>query len=1098
VRCIHRVGTIRELIDQSAAAQPDQNFLISPETGRTLTFGTLRDRMLGLSAYFQQLGLQKGDKIGLLMDNGLFTVQLFLAAMYSGFVTVPLSVRAGLSQLSQVLELCDAKVVFVGVEHSGLIKETMSLVPRSIKIISVDIDVGLPDTATSVDGGLAPVAGEDPALLMYSSGSTGLPKGAIHTHKSILAHGRNSALSHQLTSKDRSLLVLPLYHINAECVTLMPALTSGGSVVVPHGFVVSEFWNWIEKYQCTWSAVVPTIISQLLDWKEPQTQSRAAALQRIRFLRSSSAPLSPSLHREFVDRFKLVLIQAMGSSEAGNVFSNPLPPAKNKIGSPGLPWGFEAKIVNPQGVPVSAGEPGEVLLRGDGMMQCYHKDPDATAAALDSEGWLHTGDLAYQDEDGYFFVVGRSKELIIKGGMNIAPKQIDEVLESHPGVLEAAAVGIPNRHLGEEIVAFAVLRDGTRCDERELLTFSEHHLGYFKTPTRIHFVQDLPKGPSGKVQRLRLTEEASRLATRRSAFLLEGLEISKLGVDAKKLPLEQMMAKIWSDILGQQEIGFQDNFFALGGKSLTAIQCLSRLREQAPVVLSMSDFFENPTILELAEIVRTRLNGSLANADGIALPSRIDLQPIPPRDPTLPCPLSLSQERLWFMEQFVPGEPVYNEAEAVRLGGKLDVGVFEQALNAVVERHEILRTTIEVRGDLPIAVVHDHWPLKLINIDLRHLSIGEREAELARLLIEQPRRPYNLATEPGIRAAIIRLGSEENAFILMMHHIICDRLSVGILWRDLGALYHAFLRGEPSPLLPLSIHYGDYASWQRLPARELRFQEDLAFWKTNLQGAPTLLDLPTDRPRPSVNSYRGNKLWFCIEPATAEELRHFCQRERTTLFNVFVAALSTLLYRYTGQDDVLLGIPVADRDRLDLQPLIGFLLDTHVLRTDLGGDPTFRQLLSRVKKGVLGFYSHQSVPFQRVVDALKPERSLSHAPLFQVLLNWRDADAEFQFIGFPGFKVRPLRAQCKISKFDLTFFVTETMEGIDLEVEYNTDFFDDDRIERMIGHLRLLLEGATRDPEQRIAEMPMLTVAERQMLLAQWNPAVTGPIEYDS
>ena len=227
---------------------------------------------------------------------------------------------------------------------------------------------------------------EDAALLMYSSGTTGQPKGAVHTHKSILAHGRNSILSHELTAADRSLLVLPLYHINAECVTLIPTLMSGGSVVIPRGFVVSEFWNWLDDYRCTWSALVPTIISQLLDWKDPKAESRAAAFQRIRFLRTSSAPLSPALHREFLEKFKLPLIQAMGSSEAGNVFSNPVPPGTNKIGSPGLPWGFETRIVDREGEELPAGEPGEVLIRGDGMMQGYYKDPAGTAAALDAEG----------------------------------------------------------------------------------------------------------------------------------------------------------------------------------------------------------------------------------------------------------------------------------------------------------------------------------------------------------------------------------------------------------------------------------------------------------------------------------------------------------------------------------------------------------------------------------------------------------------------------------------------------------------------------------------------------------------------------------------
>jgi acyl-CoA synthetase (AMP-forming)/AMP-acid ligase II len=1091
----YSANTIRELIDEIATIQADRTFLISPETGRTLTFGALREQVLGLSSHLQQLGLGPGDKVAFLLDNGLFTVQLFLGTMYGGFVAVPLNVRAGLSQLSQMVDHCDADVVFVEAKYRTLIEEAVGSAQRPIKLIFVDIDTGVTAPAKS-DGILAPIASDHPALLMYSSGSTGVPKGAIHTHKSVLAHGRNSALSHQLTAQDRSLLVLPLYHINAECVTLMPTLTVGGSVVVPHGFVVSEFWNWIDDYQCTWSALVPTIISQLLDWKDPKADRRDDTFKRIRFLRSSSAPLSPSLHREFVDKFGLVLIQAMGSSEGGNVFSNPLPPSKNKIGSPGLPWGFETKIVDRRDMPVSAGEPGEILLRGDGMMLGYHKDPEGTAAALDDDHWLHTGDLAYQDEDGYFFVVGRAKELIIKGGMNIAPKQIDEVLESHPAVLEAAAVGVPDRRLGEEIVAFAVLRDGATCDERELLTFSEHHLGYFKTPARIHLVQDLPKGPSGKVQRLRLLEDASKLAVRRSAFLLEGIEISKLGIDVKKLAVEQIVTEVWSDILGQRLIDPQHNFFALGGNSLMAIRCLSRLREQIPLVLSVSDFFENATIAELSTIVRTRLNRS--SAGGTSFQSRIDLQPIPPRDPTGPCPLSLSQERIWFMEQFISGEPVYNEAEAARLEGVLDVALFEQALNKVVERHEILRQTIELRNDLPAAVVHDHWPLQLIKIDLRHLSLSARETELARLLIDLPRRPYDLAAEPGIRAAIIQLAGQEYAFILMMHHIICDRLSVGILWHELGALYQSLLRDEPSPLVPLSIQHGDYSSWQRLPAREARFKDDIAFWKSNLQGAPTLIDLPTDRPRPSINSYRGNKLWFKIEAEPTENLRRFCQREQTTLFNVFIAALNTLLYRYAGQDDILLGIPIADRDRVDLQPLIGFLLDTHILRTDLSGEPTFRELLNRVKKAVLGLYSHQSVPFQRVVEALNPERSLSHAPLFQVLLNWRDADAEFSYIGFPGFSVSPLRTQCKTAKFDLTLFVTETAEGIDLELEYNTDLFDDDRIERMVGHLRVLLESVVRDPEQRITEIQLLTESERQILLAQWNTVATDQIANDS
>ena len=484
---------------------------------------------------------------------------------------------------------------------------------RPVEIISADLD-SCPEMGEtpSISGTLPPVRAEDAALLMYTSGSTGQPKGAVHTHRSVLAHGRNSICAHQLTAADRSLLVLPLYHINAECVTLVPTLMSGGSVVIPHGFVVSEFWDWLDDYRCTWSALVPTIISQLLDWKDPKAESRAAAFQRIRFLRTSSAPLSPSLHREFLDKFKLPLIQAMGSTEAGNVFSNPVPPGRNKIGSPGLPWGFETKIVDREGAELPAGEPGEVLLRGDGMMQGYYKDPAGTAAALDAEGWLHTGDLAYRDEDGYFFVVGRSKELIIKGGMNIAPKQIDEVLESHPAVLEAAAVGVPDRYVGEDLVAFAVLRDGMSCDERELLSFCESRLGHFKTPTRIHFVQDLPKGPSGKVQRLKLTGEERRNVLLPCQVAAEtgsgrgdgGITRWLGGADQRR---SSKSSRNLGDLLAQPQVDPQSNFFSLGGHSLLAIQCLSLLREKLPVALSLSDFFENATVAQQAALIRKHL-----------------------------------------------------------------------------------------------------------------------------------------------------------------------------------------------------------------------------------------------------------------------------------------------------------------------------------------------------------------------------------------------------------------------------------------------------------------------------------------------------------
>ncbi len=439
------------------------------------------------------------------------------------------------------------------------------------------------------------------------------------------------------------------------------------------------------------------------------------------------------------------------------------------------------------------------------------------------------------------------------------------------------------------------------------------------------------------------------------------------------------------------------------------------------------------------------------------------------------------------MEQLNPGVPVYNEAEAVRLIGELNIDAMERALNIIIERHDILRTTIHVKDSEPTAVVHPSWPIQFKKLDLSALAVGERQAESDRLLTDEPRRPYHLETEPGIRATLLCLGPQEHVLILMMHHIICDWSSEGVLWRELANLYRMLSRGEEVSLPPLTIQHGDYAAWQAQQNTDANFAEDLVFWEQKLRGAPQLLELPADRTRPPTVSHRGARQRFVINSTLTKALRDLGQRAETTLFSVFAAALNTLIYRYTGQEDILIGIPIADRDRMELQQLIGFLLHTQVLRTELSGDMTFRKLLARVQKAALELYLHRAVPFDQVVRKIQPERNLSYSPLFQVMLNWRDRDQLLSFIGLEGLVIESLLADSRTSKFDLTLFATDCGNEIWLEMEYSTDLFDEARIARMLGHFQTVLESVVADPDGRLAGLPLLTLAERRLMLDEWN-----------
>jgi amino acid adenylation domain-containing protein len=450
-----------------------------------------------------------------------------------------------------------------------------------------------------------------------------------------------------------------------------------------------------------------------------------------------------------------------------------------------------------------------------------------------------------------------------------------------------------------------------------------------------------------------------------------------------------------------------------------------------------------------------------------------------------PCPLSFAQQRLWFLDQLEPNSPLYNIARAVRLSGILSVEALQKALDTIVARHEALRTTFVFVEDSPVQVVVESRSVELTMIDLSRWPEAEREAKVHHLLIAEARRPFNLSHDLMLRATLLRLSEQEHALLLVMHHIASDGWSMGIFLRELSALYAAFATGEPSPLPELPIQYADFAIWQRQWLQGEVLEKQLTYWKRQLGGNLPVLELPADRPRPAVQTYRGACFSFVLSKTLSAALKALGRREGVTLFMVLLAAFKVLLSRYTGQEDIAVGTPIAGRTRVETEGLIGFFVNTLVLRTDLSGDPTFRELLGRIQEMALGAYAYQEAPFERLVEELRPERNLNHSPLFQVLFVLQNASRSV--LELPSLAVHPLEVDRGTAKFEVTLSLVEEEEGIRGVLEYNTDLFEAATITRMLGHFRSVLEGIVANPEQRLSELPLLAAAEAQQLLGEWN-----------
>ncbi len=723
---------------------------------------------------------------------------------------------------------------------------------------------------------------------------------------------------------------------------------------------------------------------------------------------------------------------------------------------------MRAYVLDRAGRHAPVGVPGELYVGGAGVARGYLGRPELTAErfvpdALSPEPGARayrTGDCARWRTDGTLEFLGRTDRQLKVRGFRVEPGEVEAALRAHPGVADAVA-DAPG---GARLVAWVVPHEGEAVEEDALRAHLRERLPGYMVPAALVFLHALPLTPSGKVDRRALPAPAAGPAES----------------GTPRTPAEQVLWGVWSEVLGRAPSGVRDNFFALGGHSLLAARVASRVRRLFGVELPMRALFEAPTVAALAE----RIEALRREGAGVALP------PLLPSGRTGPLPLSFAQERLWLLEQMQPGEGVYTIPVAVRLRGALDVRALERALDDLVRRHEALRTVFLREEGGPAQTVLPHAPRAL---PVEELS-GGGDA-LARRMREEALRPFDLGRGPLFRAALLRTGEAEHVLVLALHHVVGDGWSMDVLFRELGLAYAARAAGEVPALPDLPVRYADFAVWQREWLRGETLDRLLAPATARLDGAPTVLELPADRPRPAAQSFRGALHHFVLAPDAAEGVKALAAREGATPFMALLAAFQLLLARYAGVDDLLVGTPVAGRTHEALEGLVGFFVNTLVLRAELSEDMPFAELLARTREAALAAHLHADLPFERLVEAMGVERSLSHAPLVQAVFTHRAAPTAAP--AMPGLAAGVEEIPTGTAKFDLSLELTEDEGELRGALEYAADLFDASTAERMAGHFRTLVEGIAARPEGRLSELSLLSPEERRTVLADAPMSVT-------
>ncbi|HEX4963110.1 MAG TPA: condensation domain-containing protein, partial [Thermoanaerobaculia bacterium] len=680
------------------------------------------------------------------------------------------------------------------------------------------------------------------------------------------------------------------------------------------------------------------------------------------------------------------------------------------------------------------------------------------------ERLYRTGDLVRSLPDGTLEFLGRLDHQVKIRGFRIEPGEVEAVLRELPGVGEAIVVARPDGGGEKRLVAYVLAADG--LDVAGLRVFLQHRLPAYMVPASVVVLERWPLTANGKIDRKALpVPAAAREGEAREA--------------APLTPVQELLAGLWEELLGVVRVGPEDDFFALGGHSLLATQMVARVFESLGVELPLATLFEAPRLGELAA--------------KIAAAARQPAPPLRRRTGGELLEPSFAQQRLWFLDRLVPDNPFYNIYFALEVRGELSVPALAASFHEVVRRQESLRTTFHSVEGRPMQVISPVPVSSMPVLDLQALEPGARRQEETRLAGEEARRPFDLTRGPLMRTLLVRLAPEEHALLLTLHHIVADGWSMGVLYRELAVLYEAFANGRPSPLAELPVQYADFTLWQRAWLQGEALEHQLGFWQRQLAGAPAALALPCDYPRPTVESFRGGAEILVLPAELAAALRALSRRSGSTLFMTLLAAFTTLLHRHSGQEDILLGSPIANRTRRELEGLIGFFVNTLVMRGDLSGDPGFLELLARLRRTALAAYAHQDLPFEKLVEELGVERSLGRNPLCQALLALQSFPLPDRQVA--GLSFTPLSGGdlgSGTSKFDLTLFLREAGGELRALLEFNRDLFERPTVRRLLERFAHLLRGIVEAPAARLSELPLLGEAERHALLREANDVAVG------